>query len=168
MDFTRRSKSLEVTPNDRSRGITRLEFLARVLDDAIQVPGTNFRFGLDPLLGLIPGLGDGIATFCSGLILIEAARLGAPKRYLTPIFGNILLDGLIGLVPLVGDIADFGFKSNRRNLEILRDIPEQAWINRRDAGSIRILLGSAVLLLLFGLAALGILLLRLLQKLIAG
>ncbi len=85
----------------------------------MRVPGTRFRFGLDPVIGLVPGLGDAVGAAFSALILLAGVRLGAPPVVLLRMVGNIALDALVGAVPVLGDAFDFGFKANRRNLALL-------------------------------------------------
>lgn len=97
----------------------RLAHLAWLLDNSIPLPGTRFRIGLDPLLGLLPGLGDLLGVLLSSYIVREAARLGAPPSVLTRMAFNVALEGLVGLVPLVGDVFDAAWKANQRNLVLL-------------------------------------------------
>ena len=100
----------------------RIQYLRRItwlMDQGIRVPGTNFRFGLDPILGLVPGLGDAAGAIISGVMLMEAVRNRAATFTLIRMSGNIALDALIGAVPVVGDLFDFGWKANTRNLELL-------------------------------------------------
>jgi len=93
----------------------------RVLDDGLRIPGTSLRFGLDAVLGLfLPEVGDVIAAV-SGLSLIWLAiRQHAPKRVIARMLLNLALDALIGAIPVLGDVFDFGFKANRRNLDLLK------------------------------------------------
>lgn len=93
--------------------------LARLLDSQFAIPGTNIRFGLDAILGLIPGIGDFITAGFSLFILAEAHRRGVSNRVLARMLVNIGLDWLIGLVPLFGDVADVFFKANLKNVELL-------------------------------------------------
>ncbi len=97
----------------------RLDRMAWILDDSIALPGTNRRFGLDPLLGLIPGAGDIIGALLSLWLVVEAARLGAPSHLLTRMLGNVLIESIVGIVPLVGDLFDFFWKANSRNRDML-------------------------------------------------
>ncbi len=105
----------------RAARIARLEKLATLLDTALVVPGTRFRFGIDGLLGLAPGVGDLLATGLSLYIVYEAHRLGAPKPVLARMLGNVALDGLIGAVPVAGDVFDVLWRANKRNMRILRE-----------------------------------------------
>src|SRR5512138_1763127 len=95
--------------------------LARLLDDAVPIPGTSFRVGIDPLLGLLPGLGDALSALLGGWLLVLAARLGAPAAVIGRMALGVGLDLLLGLVPGAGDLLDFLWKSNRRNLRLLED-----------------------------------------------
>jgi Domain of unknown function (DUF4112) len=96
------------------------KWLAYIMDEVIRVPGTQFRFGLDPLIGLIPGVGDTSSALVSAFALIQAVRLGVPKVLIMRMGLNILLNELIGVIPGVGDAFSFWFKSNARNYEIIK------------------------------------------------
>jgi hypothetical protein len=104
---------------DAERVLRRLEALGSLLDSRFRLPG-GFRFGLDPLIGLVPGIGDGISAIVSLYIVLEAYRLGASRGTLARMLLNIGLDLGVGIIPIIGDVADFAFKSNRRNLDLLR------------------------------------------------
>lgn len=104
---------------ERERIIRRLRWLARLLDDAVQIPGTNITIGLDGVVGLVPGIGDLVTFGLSAFIINEARRLGTPRHILALMVANVGIDLLVGAVPLVGDVADVMFKANRRNLKLL-------------------------------------------------
>jgi hypothetical protein len=97
-----------------------LEFLAGLLDDRFQIPGTDIRFGLDAIIGLIPGVGDAISASLASYLIWRAHQLGASKLTLLRMGGNMAVDTVLGAVPVVGDLFDVKFRSNRRNLELLR------------------------------------------------
>jgi hypothetical protein len=97
-----------------------LEFLASILDDRFAIPGTNVRFGLDAIIGLIPGVGDAISATLSSYLIYRAHQMGASKLTLLRMAGNTAVDTVVGAVPLLGDLIDLKFKANRRNLELLR------------------------------------------------
>ena len=84
------------------------------------LPGTSFRFGIDAVLGLVPGVGDAIGAGLSAWLIIEAQRLGAPNILLARMAGNLMLDAAVGAVPLLGDVFDAAFKANLRNMRLLR------------------------------------------------
>ena len=112
-------------PLSRAERIARLDKLATVLDVAFRIPFTKFRFGVDGLIGLAPGLGDVVTTGLSLWIVHEAYRLGVPKAVLMRMLGNVAVDGLIGAVPVAGDVFDVLWRANRRNVRILREHFEQ-------------------------------------------
>jgi hypothetical protein len=97
-----------------------LELVARMLDDAFVIPGTNWRFGLDAIIGLIPGVGDIITSTFSFLIVFAAWQRGLPRVTIARMVGNIAVDTLVGAMPLVGDLFDAAWKSNRKNVELLK------------------------------------------------
>ncbi|SDK82108.1 protein of unknown function [Catalinimonas alkaloidigena] len=124
-----------------------IEKTTKLLDTAFRIPGTNFRFGLDPLLGLIPGAGDLISFGFSGALLLAMARHGASQKLVIKMLGNILLDATIGAIPILGDIFDATYKANYRNLQLLREYHEEG----KHQGS-----GKGILVIA-GLGLLGIL-----------
>jgi hypothetical protein len=99
--------------------LARIDALSRLLDTAFVIPGTNIRFGLDALIGLIPGIGDAITTAMSLYIVNEARALGAPRVLIARMLANVALDGLVGAVPILGDAFDVAFRANRRNMALL-------------------------------------------------
>lgn len=108
------------SPNEsREVLLRRLRSLAWLLDSAIQLPGTRFRVGLDAIVGLIPGLGDVVGVLLSSYIVREAARAGAPPSVLVRMAWNVLVEGVVGMVPLAGDIFDAAWKANQRNVALL-------------------------------------------------
>ena len=116
------------------RRLRRAHGIARLMDTAVGIPGTRFRFGADSIMGLIPGIGDAGGALISLFIVNEARRLGASNQVLLKMLGNIGLDTLTGSVPLIGDMFDVYFKANRRNMLLLLehfDIDEAELISRR-------------------------------------
>jgi hypothetical protein len=113
--------NLSTVVENRLIRLERLRNFSRLLDNAIAIPGTNYRVGLDPILGLIPGGGDTIGLIFSCLVVYEASRLGASKKMLGQMTFNILLEALVGTVPGVGDFFDVVWKSNARNIQLLDD-----------------------------------------------
>jgi hypothetical protein len=124
--------------------------LTRLLDEAIRIPGTNIRVGLDPLLGLVPGMGDVLGAALSGYVIILASRNGAPPSVLGRMLGNVLIDSAVGAVPLLGDLFDAGWKANSRNLALLERYLEQPSHVRRSSRAV-----LAAVLVALGLAVAG-------------
>jgi hypothetical protein len=104
----------------------RLETLARFLDSAVRVPGTNIRFGADALLNLIPGVGTLTSKGMSAYLIWEARRLGVPMSTLLRMMGNVGVDFVIGAIPLVGWVGDVFYRSNLRNMDLLREHLDKA------------------------------------------
>jgi hypothetical protein len=98
----------------------RIGFISRILDDLVEVPGTGRRFGVDPLLGLVPVVGDAISALASLWIIGEAARFRIPPVVLARMVVNAVIDLLLGAIPFVGDLFDFVAKANSRNLALFR------------------------------------------------
>ena len=92
--------------------------LTRWLETALRIPGTQIRFGADALLGLIPGVGDAAGALLGCWLIVKAARQQAPAPLLGRMLGNVLVDALVGVVPLLGDLFDIGFRANTRNLRL--------------------------------------------------
>lgn len=93
--------------------------MATILDDAVRVPGTNIRFGLDAVLGLLPGVGDATTGVMAAYAMVVAAKLGAPPVVIARMAVNVLIDVATGTIPVLGDIFDVGWKSNRKNVNLL-------------------------------------------------
>jgi|SRR5688572_3231349 hypothetical protein len=103
----------------QSRRLEALRTAARLLDSAVLVPGTSFRIGLDPILGLIPGVGELVSPLFTVSILWHARELGVPRLVLLRMILNVGIDALVGAVPLVGDLFDVAWKANTANLALL-------------------------------------------------
>lgn len=114
------NRATAVADADTAVHVARIERLADLLDTAFRIPGTRMRFGLDGLLGLLPGVGDALTFTAAAGIVGYAAALGVRRGTLLRMAGNVGVDFVIGSIPLLGDVFDFAFKANRRNLELLR------------------------------------------------
>lgn len=114
------------TASERA-ALRRCRTIANLLDDAIRVPGTDRKIGIDPLVGLLPVAGDAVMAALSGYVVAEAIRLGAPRETVLRMVGNVLVDFLGGSIPVIGDLFDATFKANVRNVQLLEealDAPE--------------------------------------------
>ena len=129
------------------------EFLAKILDTTVKIPGTPFYVGLDPLLGLIPGIGDVLANLIGTVILILAARLDVPKVVITRMSINLLINGTIGAIPILGDLFSIWFRSHARNAELLRRAAMQPYRETQQARLyVAGIIGGTVVLLLLAIA----------------
>ena len=131
---------------ERRRELERLDTLGFLLDNSIRVPGTGLRFGIDPLLGLVPGIGDAAGALLSAWIVVKAARLGAPVPSLLRMLLNVAVEAAVGLIPVAGDLFDAGWKANARNVALLRRELQAPGSTRR--GSAAVVLGVVLALLL--------------------
>ena len=98
----------------------RVEAMEGLLERAFNFPGTNFRIGLDSVAGLVPVVGDVVTAAMGAWLIWEAKNLGMSKWHLARMTGNVAVDTAVGLIPFVGDAVDFLFKSNTRNLRIIK------------------------------------------------
>jgi predicted phage tail protein len=121
-----------------------------VLDSAVRVPGTNARVGLDPLLGLLPGIGDFLAAVLSSYVVVVAARLGAPRSVLARMLVNLGVDTLVGVVPLLGDLFDVGWKANMRNAALLEGYVIRPQATRRSSRAVVAAVAVALILMFVG------------------
>ncbi len=108
-----------------------LDAMSSLLDNRFRIPGTDIRFGLDFLIGLVPYAGDVVTFGFSGVLVMAMARHGASGSVILKMLGNILLDTIVGAIPILGDIFDLGFKANRRNYRLL----QEHYLEQKHAGS---------------------------------
>ena len=156
-------------PGERGRqGLERLRLITQLFDQAFTIPGTRWRFGLDALFGLVPGLGDIAGGLVAAYSLSVARKLGVPPVIQAHMLMNIALDALVGMVPILGDIFDFAFQAQTRNLKLL-----DTWLGsphrtaRRSRRGI-LLVPLAIVLVFATLTALGIWMLVILFHWLAG
>lgn len=112
------TSTTNTTPTDPD--LARLETMAKLLDNQFAIPGTNIRFGIDAIIGLIPYFGDMAGFVVSGVLFRTMLKHGAGPLLMLRMMGNVLIDTVVGVVPIVGDLFDFGYKANRRNVDLLR------------------------------------------------
>jgi hypothetical protein len=136
---------------------SRVGRLAGLLDGLFQIPGTRIRVGLDSIIGLIPGIGDVAGVLLGSSILVESLRVGAPRSLLVRMLGNLAVDALGGMLPVVGDLFDVAFRSHAKNARLLLDhLDAQAGVAPKPRNrwlAVAVLLG---LLLLLCLVCLGL------------
>jgi hypothetical protein len=140
--------------------LARARALTRLLDSAVRVPGTSMRFGLDPVLGIVPGLGDVAGAALSGYVVLLASRLGAPGTVVVRMLGNVVIDTVGGMVPVLGDLFDAGWKANTRNLTLLERHLGQPESTKRASRAVVWGTVAALLLLALAAATVGVLIVR--------
>lgn len=139
----------------KMRWVSRLSYL---MDKQFRFPGTNFRFGLDPVLNLIPIAGDMAGLLISGGLLLALVRKGASNKVVVLMTINILLDATIGAIPVIGQIFDFFFKANSRNIKLMR---EHYLENKHQGSGKGIILWAVIIIIIllsvaiYGLWSLG-------------
>lgn len=129
-----RMPDADANPHGASRA--RLEAVARLMDNAFTLPGTNIRFGADALLNVVPGAGTLLATGVSAYLVWEARQLGAPKSLIGRMAANVGVDALISMVPFVGWVGDVFFRANARNVKLLQDHVDKLGRLKAQDGSI--------------------------------
>jgi len=122
-----------VAPEEATRHLEPLRTVTRLMDQAVRVPGSPIRFGLDALIGLLPGIGDVVGGVISTWFLVTGARLGAPPTVLARMGLNVAVDALLGAIPLLGDLFDVGWKANVRNLALLESHVSDPLATRRQS-----------------------------------
>lgn len=142
---------------------SRANRIARVMDELVRIPGTPIRFGLDALIGLVPGAGDVVTGGISAYLLVAATRLGAPPAVIARMTGNILLDLALGAIPVLGDLFDVAWKANTRNAAMLdRYRADPRGVHRAS----RLVLGTALAVIAAFLVGVGWLAVRIVRWLL--
>ncbi|ANV87296.1 DUF4112 domain-containing protein [Picosynechococcus sp. PCC 7117] len=139
------------TPNPKT--LKRIRTLSKLLDSAIAIPGTKYKIGLDPIIGLVPAVGDYLSLILSGYVIFEAAKLGAKQDTLVKMALNLLVDSVVGTVPVAGDLFDVAWKANEANLKLLeQDLPDQTDLDNVsiDWRPLILILGAIALVILLG------------------
>jgi hypothetical protein len=111
---------MEAVPKQKS-AISNIESLAKLMDSQFTIPGTNIRFGLDALAGLVPGVGDFSTLLVSGYMISILAKNGASRFIIARMTLNVIIDAVLGSIPILGDIFDVAFKANMRNVNLMRE-----------------------------------------------
>ena len=120
--MTSEPRHIEILPplHGNADELSELEWLVDLMDSRFEIPGTKIRVGLDAILGLVPGIGDGVSALVSAFIFQRLRKQNLPWHTQARMVGNILLDFTLGAIPLVGDLLDIGFKANRANISLAR------------------------------------------------
>jgi uncharacterized protein DUF4112 len=134
--------------------VKRLQRLAELWDSAFRIPGTSVRVGLDPIVGLVPGIGDAAGALVSAYIVLEAARFDVPGTTLLHMLANVAIDALLGTVPVIGDIFDVTWRANLRNVALIeRHLADPHGARRASRGWLLLVIAVLVLLAAAGIAA---------------
>ena len=113
------NSSIDTANKSQAASLRRLRRISHLLDNAIPIPGTKHRIGLDPILGLIPGGGDLLGSVFAGYVVFKSAQMGVPQETLLKMAANIVFDTVAGTVPVAGDLLDVAWKANVKNIELL-------------------------------------------------
>ena len=150
--------SAKLTPPKKK--VDRLRRLSRILDNAIPIPGTPYRIGLDPILGIIPGGGDTVTGALGAYIVVEAARMGLPPKIIGRMVTNIVFDSVAGTIPVLGDLFDIGWKANVQNITLLEKHLQIDTEIKKNSPLFVIGLILLLAIIVLGFAVLTVLLLR--------
>lgn len=135
---------------DTRNKVVKLDKLAWVLDSSIRVPGTSWRIGLDGLIGLVPGIGDLTTGALSGYIVVQAVQLGVAPIVVMRMLLNVLLETVIGVIPVVGDLFDFAFRANLRNVRLMQSYLERpGQVRKRSTLTVMLVILAVIALLVF-------------------
>ncbi|MHC5722997.1 MAG: DUF4112 domain-containing protein [Nostoc sp.] len=157
-----------IEPDTKAPTLKRLRQLSRLLDNVITIPGTKIGFGLDPIMGLIPIGGDFLGVMFSSYIILEAARLGVSRATLSKMVLNVIIDGLVGAVPVLGDLFDFAWKANNYNIKLLEEYLKFPSQQRRADRWFIFAVFAGLLLIAIILVALPVILIRILWNALTG
>ena len=138
---------------DHADRMKHVERIARLMDSEFTIPGTSFRFGLDPVIGLIPGIGNLATSAVSGMLIWTMMKHGASNNVVIRMALNLVLDSVIGAIPILGNLFDFGFRANDRNVKLLRGHYEEGKYQGSGRGIVTaVLVGVAAFLVAVGWA----------------
>jgi hypothetical protein len=116
------SEQFSITPDGYAPRLQRLRQLSRLLDNIVNIPGTKVGIGLDPIIGLLPIGGDALGLLLSFYIIVEAAQLGVSTATLARMVMNVIVDSLVGAIPMLGDLFDFAWKANNHTYDTTKNI----------------------------------------------
>ena len=148
--------------------LDRMRAAARILDSQFRIPGTPIRFGLDAIIGLVPGVGDFAGAIASSWFIFEAGRAGAPAPVIARMMANVGIEALVGAIPILGDLFDVAFKANNRNMRLIEHHAVEPVRVRRSSRRFFVVLGLALVLLVIVIGALAVMIGLKLFELIAS
>jgi hypothetical protein len=131
-----------------------IEGVINVMDNRFRVPGTNIRFGLDPIIGLFPIVGEAVTFSISSILILSMVKYGVSRKVIIKMVGNVMIDAVVGSVPLIGDLFDVAYKANQRNYKLLK---EHQLEGKHSGSGTGLLIGvGLVLFLLMGFVLFGL------------
>ena len=137
----------EKQQNNLPKELKWVERVTGIMDDSFKLPILNKRFGLDPIIGLIPGVGEAVSYSISSLMILSMVKHGESGRLAILMIGNLLIDSIIGAIPFLGDIFDFAKKANRKNLRLMQEHYEEGKHKGSAKGTLLLIFGVLVLVM---------------------
>ena len=162
------SEQFSITPDGYAPRLKRLHQLSRLLDNIITIPGTQVGIGLDPIIGLLPIGGDALGLIFSFYIIIEAAQLGVPAATLGRMVMNVIVDSLVGAIPMLGDLFDFAWRANNYNIILLEAALKSPHQNKKADNSFILIFSIGLFLLAIVLISIPVILIRILWQVFTG
>jgi hypothetical protein len=162
------SEQFAITPDGYAPRLKRLTQLSRLLDNIVTIPGTQVGIGLDPIIGLLPIGGDALGLIFSFYIIIEAAQLGVPRATLGRMVMNVIVDSLVGAIPMLGDLFDFAWKANNYNIILLEESLKYPQENKKADNSFIFLFSIGLFFLAIVLISIPVILIRILWQMFTG
>lgn len=151
------SKSGGNRPNVPLRDMRELRWIERVInvmDNRFRIPGTNIRFGLDPIIGLFPIVGEAVTFSISSILILSMVKYGVSRKVIIRMIGNVMIDALMGSIPLIGDLFDVAYKANQRNYKLLKEHQVEG---KHSGSGTGLLIGvGLILFVLMGLVLFGL------------
>jgi Domain of unknown function (DUF4112) len=161
-------EQFSITPDGYAPRLKRLRQLSGLLDNIITIPGTQVGIGLDPIIGLLPIGGDALGLIFSFYIIMEAAQLGVSRATLGRMVMNVIVDSLVGAIPMLGDFFDFAWKANNYNIILLEDSLKSPQQNYKADKSFILVFSVGLFLLAIVLISIPVILLRILWQIFTG
>lgn len=161
-------EQVNLTSDGYAPRLKRLRQFSKILDNIITIPGTQVGIGLDPIIGLLPVAGDALGLMFSFYIIIEAAQLGVSTATLGRMVMNVIVDSLVGSIPMLGDLFDFAWKANNYNIILLEEALKSPQQNEKANNSFILIFTVGLFLLAIVLIAIPVILIRILWQIFTG
>ncbi|BAZ85983.1 DUF4112 domain-containing protein [Dolichospermum compactum] len=162
------SEPFVITLDGYAPRLKRLRQLSGLLDNIITIPGTPIGVGLDPIIGLLPIGGDALGLIFSFYIIIESAQLGVPTATLGRMVMNVIVDSLVGAIPMLGDLFDFAWRANNYNIILLEEALKSPYQNQKGDKSFILIFSIGLFVLAIVLISIPVILIRILWQIFTG